>query len=84
LRVKKIYEGGDIDRWKYSINPVDSPGSRTDVREGLQSSFNATAKNSVNVTAPVEMQGTDAHGRACESKQEYFWSTLVIHRTNPF
>ncbi|PLW20738.1 hypothetical protein PCANC_09303 [Puccinia coronata f. sp. avenae] len=67
-QVEKLMAGQLEDAVEKAQGTPDSPGSRTDVREGLQSSFNATAKNSVNVTAPVEMQGTDAHGRACETR----------------
>ncbi|WAQ83288.1 hypothetical protein PtA15_3A657 [Puccinia triticina] len=66
-QVEKMMAGQLEDAMEKAQDTPDSPGSRTDVQQGIQGSFNATANKTVSITAPVEMNGTDSQGKACET-----------------
>ncbi|KAA1110269.1 hypothetical protein PGT21_016450 [Puccinia graminis f. sp. tritici] len=66
-QVEKMMAGQLEDAMEKAHDTPDSPGSRTDVQEGIQGSANATANKTVSITAPVEMNGTDSQGKACET-----------------
>ncbi|KAA1090818.1 hypothetical protein PGT21_014578 [Puccinia graminis f. sp. tritici] len=66
-QVERMMAGELEDAVEKTQDAPDSPGSRTDVQQGIQGSANATANKTVSITAPVEMNGTDSQGRACET-----------------
>ncbi|KAI9608592.1 hypothetical protein H4Q26_004775 [Puccinia striiformis f. sp. tritici PST-130] len=66
-QVEKMMAGQLEDAIEKAQNTSDSPGSRTDVQEGFEGSANATTNKTVSIQAPVEMNGTDSQGKACET-----------------